>query len=254
MRHHRQNQPDVRDDIADILKDKCPDDAFSLEMWRVGIDFYQRKLKVLLQPTSRVLDVGCGTGCWSIAAARLGAKVTGIDLSAARIACASAIAKHMGLSTVEFKTASLSAQANTGQRYDIIICNNTIQYIPNFNVTMGQIGQMLPAGGTLMLSSTDVGIIPYLVAECVSDLNARKLLDTFKALAIASRPHRRELHNGAFIAQAKMRKELERRGFRRHANADDFISAGTLIPPRLMGLPLYYETIYTSGSKDEHEK
>jgi 2-polyprenyl-3-methyl-5-hydroxy-6-metoxy-1,4-benzoquinol methylase len=251
MRHHRSSLEPVDQAISEILQKLCPQDFFSHEMWRVGCAFYQRKLGTLLGSGAKVLDLGCGTGCWSIAAANLGAIVTAIDLSAARIECAKQIAEMLSLKNIGFKAISLAEQAALGERYDFVICNNTIQYIPDFNLTMSQIGDLLKPDGTLILSSTDIGIIPYLALESTCSLNARKMLETLKALMVAILPNQQDLHNGAYITQSKMRIDLEKRGYRRHTQAERYISAGTLIPERLMGLPLYYEAVYASSPKEQ---
>jgi 2-polyprenyl-3-methyl-5-hydroxy-6-metoxy-1,4-benzoquinol methylase len=254
MRHHRNSAEPVDPGIAALLNQHCPQDQFSKEMWRVGSSFYMKKLGVLLHRGATVLDVGCGTGCWSVAAAKLGATVTGIDLSAARIECAKEISTHLSTPQINYKNVSLDAQKIIGEEFDFVICNNTIQYISGFDHTVAQIGRVLKPGGTLILSSTDIGIIPYLTAESLCTLNPRKLLETYKALAKACQPFRRDLHNGAFIAESKMRRAMEHRGYQIHRDSEKYKSTGRLIPQRLMGMPLYYEAVYTLHQRKIHEK
>src|SRR5688572_13903775 len=54
-----------------------------------------------IQPGQRVLDVGCGTGVVAITAARLGAQVTGVDLTPVLLETARENATLAGVS-IEF--------------------------------------------------------------------------------------------------------------------------------------------------------
>jgi ubiquinone/menaquinone biosynthesis C-methylase UbiE len=81
-------------------------------------------------PADRVLDVGCGTGVVAITAARMGARVTGLDLTPALLARGRENASIAGVS-VEFyegdveqmpfriaRSMSLSANSATCSRHD----------------------------------------------------------------------------------------------------------------------------------------
>jgi SAM-dependent methyltransferase len=61
--------------------------------WSVGLDLYRASLRAFMTPAvrPRVLDIGCGPGQWSAAAAEEGAFVVGVDATlAVRAVCAAA--------------------------------------------------------------------------------------------------------------------------------------------------------------------
>lgn len=72
-----------------------------------------------MRPGDRVLDVGCGTGREALAFAERGLKVTGIDLSARSIACASARASSSS-TPPDFVVASIETLAVANATYDAV--------------------------------------------------------------------------------------------------------------------------------------
>ena len=72
-----------------------------------------------LQPTDRVLDVGCGTGVSTRAAARVAhlGRASGVDLSAEMIAVARRLAAREGLANVEFQRAGSDKPGRQSQTW-----------------------------------------------------------------------------------------------------------------------------------------
>lgn len=72
----------------------------------------------------RILDLYCGSGGFSLLAARTGAEVLGVDVSSASIDCAGRAAARLGLSA-EFRACPAGALQPTelGERFDAVICN-----------------------------------------------------------------------------------------------------------------------------------
>src|SRR5512132_2558055 len=85
----------------------------------------------------QVLDVGCGGGILSEAMARLGAAVTGIDLSEKPLKVAQLHLLESGLSVdYQFSSAEEHAAANAG-RYDVITCMELLEHVPEPESTVG---------------------------------------------------------------------------------------------------------------------
>lgn len=77
---------------------------------------------------ARLLDIGCGQGRDALPAARLGHRVTGIDLAPHGIAQMTRAAAAEGLS-VDGQVADLLAYTPAG-RFDAILCNRVLHMLP----------------------------------------------------------------------------------------------------------------------------
>lgn len=99
------------------------DAGVSLLTWGAIGKSYDR-LAENIDPGQRVFDLGCGTGALSIRAARRGATVEAIDISAHMLAIAQQRAEEAHQSTfisfVEQGVAELDAE--TGESYDVVTC------------------------------------------------------------------------------------------------------------------------------------
>lgn len=82
------------------------------------------------QPLSglSIVDIGCGGGLLAEPLARLGANVTGIDMSAAAITAATEHAKAANM-TVTYRLMSAQALANEGATFDIVIASEVIEHV-----------------------------------------------------------------------------------------------------------------------------
>ncbi|GGY92343.1 class I SAM-dependent methyltransferase [Pseudoduganella plicata] len=81
---------------------------------------FEAMLAGRLEPGQRVLDVGCGTGATTLAAARRGAHCTGIDISAPMIAVARERARDAGLDAA-FVCADVQDHGFAPAAFDAII-------------------------------------------------------------------------------------------------------------------------------------
>ncbi|MEK5039029.1 class I SAM-dependent DNA methyltransferase [Sporosarcina sp. FSL K6-3457] len=100
----------------------------------------------------RVLDIGCGTGLLSVKLAKIGAKVTGIDLSAEMLAVAEGRAKALSL-PVQFIEQPMQQLAGfTG--FDLaVIAIDSLNYLADqedVQATFQQIYASLAVGGALV--------------------------------------------------------------------------------------------------------
>ncbi len=82
------------------------------------VDFVLEELK--LKPSSRILDVGCGTGRHSVELARRGFRVMGIDISSGMLAEAKKAAQEAGVNVTWIHADATKFKSDT--KFDAAIC------------------------------------------------------------------------------------------------------------------------------------
>ena len=94
---------------------------------RAATEFLSKDLKA----KSRVLDIACGSGNYSIALAEKGHDVTGIDLDETMIGAALRKTKGMRVSFTAGDMLNIDRMFS-GQRFDLIFCiGNSLVHLPN---------------------------------------------------------------------------------------------------------------------------
>jgi len=112
----------------------------------------------------RVLDVGCGGGILSEAMARLGAQVTGIDLSEKPLKVAELHLLESGLSITYRKiSAEDLAEAQPGA-FDIVTCMELLEHVPQPASTVAACAKLLRPGGRAFFSTINRNPKSYLFA------------------------------------------------------------------------------------------
>jgi ubiquinone/menaquinone biosynthesis C-methylase UbiE len=96
------------------------------------------------------LDVGCGTGFLSLQLAKLGHRVTGIDLAGAMLATARNKAAALGL-TVDFRSADAEAPDLPAGSFDLIIERHVLWTLPHPAAALDSWRQLLRRSGRLVL-------------------------------------------------------------------------------------------------------
>ena len=86
-------------------------------------------------PPAKILDIGCGTGSLSLALARLGHHVTGIDLSPKMIAQAKAKAEQARVD-IEFEVMGAVKPEFPPQTFDGIVCRHVLWMLPELTAVL----------------------------------------------------------------------------------------------------------------------
>ena len=115
-----------------------------------------------LDPGIRVLDAGCGEGRHSISAwLEQPVHVTGIDLKLTDLRTARGRQEHFAdaASTSQSPSGSLHwAQASglalpfADATFDIVICSEVLEHVPDYEAMLRELRRVLKAGGTLAVS------------------------------------------------------------------------------------------------------
>ena len=128
------------------------------------------ELEQLLEGNESVLDVGCGSGILSVAAARLGAtEVLGIDIDPASVEVTTKNAKSNGVD--ELVTASAIALEEVTGTYDVVIANMLAPLLSSYGPTLVK---MVRAGRRLVFS----GLLSSQIERVVDACSPLRLLTT----------------------------------------------------------------------------
>lgn len=101
-----------------------------------------------LQPTNRVLDVGCGSGATSRGVAARAASVVGVDISAPMLQRAREHAAADGLTNVEFVQADAQEHAFHAE-FDVIVSRFGVMFFADPAAAFTNLAQALVPGGRL---------------------------------------------------------------------------------------------------------
>jgi 2-polyprenyl-6-hydroxyphenyl methylase / 3-demethylubiquinone-9 3-methyltransferase len=115
---------------------------------------------------SRVLDVGCGGGLLAESLARLGARVTAIDLAPGMIEVARLHAAGSGLA-IDYRVApaeELAAAAGSAGGYDLVTCMEMLEHVPEPAAMVATLARLTRPGGTLIVSTLNRNLRSFLLA------------------------------------------------------------------------------------------
>ena len=104
----------------------------------------------------KALDIGCGTGSYTIALARSGVKATGMDLSSSMLDAAKTNSIAFGLD-IDFVNSGMTQMLfNIDQKFDLIMCmGNTLAHLlskEDLSSMLTACRQLLNPGGHLVLN------------------------------------------------------------------------------------------------------
>lgn len=111
-----------------------------------------------------VLDIGCGGGLISEAAARMGAEVTGIDASESAIQVARLHAGQSGLA-IDFRCAAPEALLAKGARFDAVLVLEVIEHVSDVDAFLDAAVALTRPGGAMVLSTINRTLASLLLAK-----------------------------------------------------------------------------------------
>ena len=112
----------------------------------------------------RILDIGCGGGLLAEPIARLGATVTGIDVTEAAIMAASAHAKQPDLD-IDYRCCTAEDLANTSITFDVIYASEVIEHVADRGLFIKAIASMLDQKGVVIVTTINRSLPALLLAK-----------------------------------------------------------------------------------------
>lgn len=103
----------------------------------------------------RVLDIGCGEGCFSRFFAKAGAEVTGVDLSEALIKAAREEEESRPLGVKYFAADAANLHTLDPEIFDIAYCHMALADIADYDGAIAEVSRVLKTGGRF------IAVIPH---------------------------------------------------------------------------------------------
>lgn len=140
---------------------------------------HQLVIVAKLTPGQRVLDVACGTGLATMAAAQVVGKngnVIGIDVAPKMVELARKKADSAGLSNVEFREGNAEALGLNDASIDAVICASSIFFFNDIPKALHEWRRVLKPGGTISFTSFGARFLQpglKLLGECLSQYDGQ---------------------------------------------------------------------------------
>ena len=151
-----QNELDKFEKMANSWWDPNGDFKPIHQLNPLRLDYINQKSNGLFN--KKILDVGCGGGILAESMARLGAKVTGIDMSTAPLEVARQHSKQSGLK-IDYQLTTIEnflhqyQQQETPELFDVITCMEMLEHVPNPCSIIQSCANLLKPNGTLFFST-----------------------------------------------------------------------------------------------------
>lgn len=116
-----------------------------------GRDLQRLAERLSAFPHAHVLDMGCGAGHASFAAAGQAAQVTAYDLSSQMLEVVAAAAKEKGLSNVTTRQGYAEALPFENESFDVVISRYSAHHWHDVGQALREVRRVLKPGGTVII-------------------------------------------------------------------------------------------------------
>jgi ubiquinone/menaquinone biosynthesis C-methylase UbiE len=128
-------------------------------------DYYRARLAAIgMAHGEHVLDAACGVGQWSLVLAEGFGRVTGVDLSAGRLATARALAAEEGRTNGAFVAGELERLPLAADTCDAVFCYGAFMFT-DMRRTLHEFYRVLRPGGRVYLNANSTGWCVHLLLD-----------------------------------------------------------------------------------------
>ncbi|WP_338114154.1 bifunctional 2-polyprenyl-6-hydroxyphenol methylase/3-demethylubiquinol 3-O-methyltransferase UbiG [Thiorhodococcus mannitoliphagus] len=111
----------------------------------------------------KILDIGCGGGILSESMARLGADVTGIEITDKNVKVAQMHAQWSGLD-VAYRLASVDELVREGATFDAVLNMEVVEHVEHLPDFLADCRQLVRPGGVMFIASINRTLAAWLIA------------------------------------------------------------------------------------------
>ena len=112
----------------------------------------------------KILDIGCGGGLLAEPMARLGAEVTGIDVTAPAISAAKTHAESMQLA-IDYQVITAENLAASSAKFDVIYASEVIEHVADRPLFIKAIATMLAPTGVVVITTINRSLSALIFAK-----------------------------------------------------------------------------------------
>jgi demethylmenaquinone methyltransferase/2-methoxy-6-polyprenyl-1,4-benzoquinol methylase len=244
---HGEDRSQSNAEIMRILERELPSDDFSLSQWRLGLPYFQKRFAGFGLSGRLLIDLGCGTGNWSLSAASRFETVVGVDSREDRIDIAVTLGKKIGACNVRFIQSDIQNLPFGNNEADCVLIYNVLPNIRDWKMILDDVFRILRPGGKFWCSWGDVGISLFYLANGFSKGRASQLKQTFGAnyRELSQRLRGRQgTFNGMYLRAACVSEAVRASGFKplwesRYGPGPN--GAAPIFPQKLLGIPFFNE-------------
>ena len=111
----------------------------------------------------KVLDIGCGGGILSESMARLGASVTGMEITEKNVRVAQLHAEWSGLK-IDYRLGTAEDLVRGGEQFDAVLNMEVIEHVEHLPEFLADCGLLVRPGGVMFIASINRTIAAFIVA------------------------------------------------------------------------------------------
>jgi 2-polyprenyl-6-hydroxyphenyl methylase / 3-demethylubiquinone-9 3-methyltransferase len=111
----------------------------------------------------RLLDIGCGGGILSESMAKLGAQVTGVEITEKNVQVARIHAQWSSLD-IDYRLMTVEDLVRAGEQFDVVLNMEVVEHVEHLADFLADCGRLVRPGGVMFVASINRTIAAFLIA------------------------------------------------------------------------------------------